>query len=563
MPVYLTPGVYVEEVYGSTQFPDPAWSPTDRATADDDTQILLVGPGAVAFMGMTERAPVARNGTSLAAMPVPVEGWEQYVDRFGGCLDTAYLPSAVRGFFANGGRRGYIVSLAALGPGADPPVLSVPDFHGDPDRRTGMAGLASLHDVTAICAPDLMVCLERGNCRREDVVQIQEALIAFSELRRSCTALLDTPPGLVPDAANRWRRETGFDRAHAALYYPWIYAGDDPDTALKVPPCGHVAGVLMRTYETHGPHATLANQAIADAVDLETRISPVEQDVLNPIGVNVLRIFPDATVRIWGTRTLSSDPGRRLLQDRILIQAIARSIEQGATWAIFRRDDARLREDIYLALYGFLRELWRRGVLVGDSEPQAFYVRPAEIEADDPFVVHIGFAMHTAGEFTPLRVVIASEQARSSSSVSATPPAGSSSGVSAPPRAQVSVAGPEIFLSYGREDWDEFVEGLVRMLRDEGFNVWVDQHLLRGGDDWMDAINEALARCPVMVLCLSPDAVASKHVKLEYRYFFNEGKPIVPVLCRPAVLPAEIRGLQHLPYSETAKLIAHLKEMSL
>ena len=135
--------------------------------------------------------------------------------------------------------------------------------------------------------------------------------------------------------------------------------------------------------------------------------------------------------------------------------------------------------------------------------------------------------------------------------------------MSAAPRAQVSAAGPEIFLSYGREDWDEFVEGLVRMLRDEGFNVWVDQHLLRGGDDWMAAINEALARCPVMVLCLSPDAVASKHVKLEYRYFFNEDKPIVPVLCRPAVLPAEIRGLQYLLYSEPAKLIAHLKEMSL
>jgi Bacteriophage tail sheath protein len=357
MPVYLTPGVYVEEVHGSTQLQSPAWSPTDGATADDSAQILLVGPGAVAFIGMTERAPVARNGTSLTAMPVAVEGWEQYVDRFGGCLNSAYLPNAVRGFFANGGRRGYIVSLAAVEPGADPPMFSVSDFHGDHDRRTGMAGLAPLHDVTAICAPDLMVCLERGSWRREDVLGIQETLIAFSESLGSCTALLDTPPGLVPSAATRWRRETGFDRAHAALYYPWIYAGADPDPVLKVPPSGHVAGVLMRTYETHGPHATSANQALADAVDLETRISPAEQDILNPVGVNVLRVFPDATVRIWGARTLSDDPALRLLQDRMLIQAIARSIKQGATWAIFRRDDAKLREDICFALYGFLREL--------------------------------------------------------------------------------------------------------------------------------------------------------------------------------------------------------------
>ncbi len=179
----------------------------------------------------------------------------------------------------------------------------------------------------------------------------------------------------------------------------------------------------MRTYETHGPHATSANQALADAVDLETRISPAEQDILNPAGVNVLRVFPDATVRIWGARTLSDDPALRLLQDRMLIQAIARSIKQGATWAIFRRDDAKLREDICFALYGFLRELWRRGALAGDSERQAFYVENAVKDVGAPLVVPIGFAMHTASEFTSLRVVFVTEQAGSFSSVSATPPA--------------------------------------------------------------------------------------------------------------------------------------------
>jgi len=32
-------------------------------------------------------------------------------------------------------------------------------------------------------------------------------------------------------------------------------------------------------------------------------------------------------------------------------------------------------------------------------------------------------------------------------------------------------------------------------------------------------------------------------------------------MCRAAVLPAELRGLQYIEYSERAKLIAHLKQV--
>lgn len=120
---------------------------------------------------------------------------------------------------------------------------------------------------------------------------------------------------------------------------------------------------------------------------------------------------------------------------------------------------------------------------------------------------------------------------------------------------------PRIFVSYGREDWDEFVQPLVNRLRAAGFDVWVDQHLLRGGHDWMDQIDAALEGCQVMVLCVSPNAIASKHVKLEYRYFFNDDRAIVPVLCRPARLPAELRGIQYVDYSDQDALLDRLREL--
>lgn len=119
----------------------------------------------------------------------------------------------------------------------------------------------------------------------------------------------------------------------------------------------------------------------------------------------------------------------------------------------------------------------------------------------------------------------------------------------------------EVFVSYSRADWDHFAEPLVTHLRRHGFKVWVDQHLLRGGHDWLDEINGALDMSDFMVLCLSPDSIRSKYVKLEYRTFFQADKPIIPVMCRPVDrLPAELQIIQYQPYDLQA-LVTVLEEI--
>ncbi len=120
--------------------------------------------------------------------------------------------------------------------------------------------------------------------------------------------------------------------------------------------------------------------------------------------------------------------------------------------------------------------------------------------------------------------------------------------------------GRRIFISYKRVDWDRFVEPLIAHLRAENLDWWVDQHLIEGGDDWMDEINRALKECECMILCVSPEALESRHVKMEYRYFFNIGKPIYPLICRlPDELPAELQIIQHYPYTELDRLLQQIK----
>ena len=96
-----------------------------------------------------------------------------------------------------------------------------------------------------------------------------------------------------------------------------------------------------------------------------TQITKGEQDTLNPIGVNCIRSFTGRGIRVWGARTLSSDPAWRYVNVRRLFNYVEKSIERGTQWVVFEPNDpdlwARVRRDIG----AFLTGVWRDGTLFG------------------------------------------------------------------------------------------------------------------------------------------------------------------------------------------------------
>ena len=72
-----------------------------------------------------------------------------------------------------------------------------------------------------------------------------------------------------------------------------------------MPPSGHIAGIYARTDATRGVHKAPANEAVRGAVGLTYRLTRAEQGELNSAGVNCIRFFPDAGIRVWGARTLA------------------------------------------------------------------------------------------------------------------------------------------------------------------------------------------------------------------------------------------------------------------
>lgn len=517
---YLTPGVYVEEV--------------DRGTKP----IEGVGTSVAAFVGFTERASeMGRNGSepiSLLNRATLVTNWNQYTQKFGGFVSGAFLPQAVYGYFANGGGRCYVISLATRGVSDDPnlaqaaevtlptqsdakidslvvkalqagPVgndinvtveiskseeedagetfslnitrggssverfdgltmssgdhnvetvvntqsktirvetarktgkiserrpaegnyalqggeiksLAVPasQFEGDTARREGLGALEALDDITILSVPDLMSSYMNGDITLDGVKAVQTAMLNHCERMKYRFAVLDAPPGMNPQQIAEWRKVTaGYDSKYGALYYPWISVANPlgaNGANMLIPPSGHVAGIYARVDNDRGVHKAPANEIVMGALGLEFNLTKGEQEGLNPIGVNCIRAFPGRGIRVWGARTISSDPAWRYVNVRRLFNFVEASIENGTQWVVFEPNDrdlwARVRRDVS----AFLRNVWRSGALFGATPEEAFFVKcdedlnPQEVRDLGQLIIEVGLAPVKPAEFVIFRI---------------------------------------------------------------------------------------------------------------------------------------------------------------
>ena len=156
------------------------------------------------------------------------------------------------------------------------------------------------------------------------------------------------------------------DTKYGAFYYPWIYVSDPRSgVRTKVPPGGSVCGIYALTDNTRGVFKAPANETLAGAVDLEYDVNQGTQEVLNPRGVNVIRRFPGRGIRLWGARTMSSDPLWKYVNVRRLFIFLEASIYNSTQWVVFEPNDPRLWARVKQTVTLFLRTQWREGALLG------------------------------------------------------------------------------------------------------------------------------------------------------------------------------------------------------
>ena len=98
---------------------------------------------------------------------------------------------------------------------------------------------------------------------------------------------------------------------------------------------------------------------------------------------------------------------------------------------------------------------------------------------------------------------------------------------------------PYIFISYARLD-SERVLAEIKRFNEAGFHVWYDEGIAPG-NEWSDAIAEALTNCSVFVVFLTPTSAPRENVLNEIDFALNEQKPFLAVYLDETTLTPGLR----------------------
>ncbi|MES2823568.1 MAG: phage tail sheath subtilisin-like domain-containing protein [Pseudomonadota bacterium] len=239
------------------------------------------------------------------------------------------------------------------------------------DYIQALENLEAIDDINVVAIPDCTA------------FEAQLALKDHCEKLKDRIAILDSGRGkqiFGPDSIVTQLEDVKSKSGYAALYYPWIYVSDFSGKGQQlIPPSGAIAGVYARTDATRGVHkapaGTDANIRGAFGVDVLT--SDADQSQLNPLGINLIRVFAgNNQPLIWGARTTAKDgTDWHYISTRRLFLFIEESIQESIRWAVFEPNNLSLWKKLKRVITDFLRQQWRNGALFGETEEQAFYVR--------------------------------------------------------------------------------------------------------------------------------------------------------------------------------------------
>lgn len=265
----------------------------------------------------------------------------------------------------------------ALSGGSDGEAPTPADYAGDatdPRAKTGLAAFEDLADVSIVAAPGYSAGGNRDDAAMTRTQAVTDALISHAERMKYRIAVLDAADG--QSLADVRAQRAQIDSSHAALYFPWVRILD-PITGQEVdlPPSGFVAGIYARNDVENGVHKAPANETVRGAVRFEVMLNKAQQDVLNPLGINCFRFFEGRGYRLWGARTVSSDPEWKYVNLRRYFAYLERSIELGTQWAVFENNSEPLWANVRRTIEDFLFNEWKSGRLMGEKPAEAFFVR--------------------------------------------------------------------------------------------------------------------------------------------------------------------------------------------
>lgn len=250
------------------------------------------------------------------------------------------------------------------------------------------------------------------------------ASLAHCEFMKNRVLILDPPEGIDLDNAVKVDALGLPTSTYSVLYYPWVsmnnplyHPDKNPlvDKTVNVAPSSIAAGMWAKIDGKRGVWKAPAgvNTQITGALGLEFIVENLEQDQLNPLGVNSIRKIPNFGSVFWGARTLATkaNPEWRYVPVRRTAIFIEESIYNGVQWAVFEPNTHLLWSSLRANIGSFMNGLFRSGAFQGEKANDAYFVRcglgdtmtQGDIDSGQVIVL-VGFAPVKPAEFVIVRI---------------------------------------------------------------------------------------------------------------------------------------------------------------
>ena len=270
-------------------------------------------------------------------------------------------------------RRSVVVVLTGGNDGRRP---TASEYEGDADpttdAKTGLKQFEDLEDISIVAAPGSTFGLDAGY--QDQARTITSLLITHADQMRYRIAVLDCGNDQSISAVRAHRAR--YDSKYAAIYYPWVTVLDPLTQAeVNLPPSGFVSGIYARNDVNCAVYKAPANEVVNLALGFEKFLNKSQQEVLNPEGINCFRYFEGRGNRLWGARTISSDPEWKYVNLRRYFAYLERSIDKGTQWAVFEPNGELLWANVRRTIEDFLLNEWQNGALLGDKPEKAYFVK--------------------------------------------------------------------------------------------------------------------------------------------------------------------------------------------
>ncbi|MFL6611468.1 MAG: phage tail sheath subtilisin-like domain-containing protein [Pseudomonas sp.] len=201
--------------------------------------------------------------------------------------------------------------------------------------------------------------------KHSSTLAVGTALVALADKLRGL-AILDGP-NTTDEAAMAYADNFGAKRAF--LVDPGVqYWDTTADATVDAPGSAWVAGLFAWTDSEYGFWASPSNKEFVGITGTTRPIEFLDGDetcranLLN--NANITTIIRDDGFRLWGNRTLSSDPKWAFVTRVRTMDIVMDAILYGHKWAVDRSITATYIKDVTEGLQAFMRDLKAQGAII-------------------------------------------------------------------------------------------------------------------------------------------------------------------------------------------------------